>query len=83
MPTFTTTATYQNGILIPKIKPSYHPEEVLVVFIEPKIAAMSRQTRILKILRHSFGAWDVESSGVEYENKIRSEAEEHFKKLRV
>ena len=81
MPTLTTTATYQNGMLIPKIKPSYPPEEVLVVFIEPKIAPTSEQTKILKILKHSFGAWGTRSSGIEYENRIRSEAEEHFKKL--
>ncbi len=81
MPTLTTTATYQNGMLVPKIKPSYSPEEVLVVFIEPKIALASEQTKMLKILKSSFGAWSIGSSGIQYENKIRNEAEEHFKKL--
>lgn len=37
MPTLTTTATYQNGIILPRIKPAFPVEEVVVVFV-PKIS---------------------------------------------
>ena len=46
MPALTTTATYQNGIILPRIKPAFPVEEVVVVFV-PKTSlpteAMQKQ----------------------------------------
>jgi len=33
MTTLTTTATYQNGVLLPKVKPHFMPQEVVVVYV--------------------------------------------------
>jgi len=45
MATLTTTATYANGVLLPKVKPDTDPEEVIVTFVLPR----ARDTRSLPI----------------------------------
>ena len=81
MPTLTTTATYQNGTIIPKIQPSYYPIEILVTFTAPTIEPKSNTEKVLKIVKNAFGAWNKGSSGIKYENQIRADAEKHFKNL--
>lgn len=81
MSTLTTTATYQKGIIIPKIIPPYSPSEVLVIFMEPQVALKSKTEKVLKIVKDTFGAWGEGTSGIKYENKIRADAEKHFQNI--
>ena len=36
MPTLTTTATYQNGVLLPRIKPTFPVAEIVVIYVSDK-----------------------------------------------
>lgn len=101
MSIITTTATYKRGVIIPKFKPNYAPEKIIVLFIKPEknlefknysiflenILAKNTENKknnkekILKIVKNSFGSWGQGVAGIEYENKIRTEAESHFKNL--
>ncbi len=43
MPTLTTTATYQNGMLVPRLKPTFPVEEIVVVYVSNKKNIMKMQ----------------------------------------
>ncbi|MBI2051096.1 MAG: hypothetical protein HYT31_04855 [Parcubacteria group bacterium] len=78
MPPVTTRATYKEkeGIIVPDTKPDFELGNVTVTYF-PKRGA---NRGLAEAAKRTFGAWGNEKeTGIEYENKIREEAEQHFK----
>jgi len=95
MSVLTTNATYteSEGFVKPFTKPDFEVGEVVVMFV-PKfnIKAVPHNDRaihqpkgnasdVLKALERMRGMLPSDIDGVEYENAIRKEAEQHFKDL--
>lgn len=87
----TTRATYKEkeGVIIPDTKPDFELADVIVTYVpkskttaySPHIAPAKIQDHgeIIKALKRTFGAWGPGESGIEYEDRIRKEAEQHVK----
>ena len=78
MATLTTTATYANGVLLPKVKPDTDPEEVIVTFVLPRARDTSDEIKEArkKALQELEGILDVEkypqfNDPVAYVRKMR------------
>lgn len=70
MPTLTTTATYQNRVLVPEIHPPLVPTEAVVVFI-PKDQNLSNALLVFNALKKAIGVLPKNIDGVKYENNVR------------
>ena len=74
----TTKATYKEkeGIIVPYTKPGFELADVIVTYVPKK----KINKGLAEAARRTFGAWgDEKETGIEYEDKIRKEAEQHFK----
>ncbi len=87
----TTRATYKEkeGVIVPDTKPDFELADIIVTYF-PKLetaaykphvtpAKIQNHDEVMKILKRTAGAWGPGESGIEYENRIRKEAEDHFK----
>lgn len=70
MPTLTSKATYQKGIVIPEIHPPLSPTETVVIFIH-KDRSFANALLVLKALKEAKGILPKNIDGIKYEDRVR------------
>ncbi len=80
MPTLTSKAIYQNGVVIPEIHPPLVPTEAVVIFIPKTERGLANGPFVLQALKKAKGILPKTFDGVKYENQIRKIASQEWNK---
>ncbi|MEK7189035.1 MAG: hypothetical protein AAB671_00820 [Patescibacteria group bacterium] len=73
-----TRATYRerDGVIVPERKPDFELADVFVTYVPKKDAHRG----LAEAAKRTFGAWgNDKETGIEYEDKIRNQAEQRLK----